>query len=89
MVLEMHRPAFLGERWFNQAQNMYSFEPCTADGTALPLETLDHLNASYWSCSHAFRWERGDVLLLDNEIATHARTSFTGKRKLFAAFTRE
>ena len=98
-----------GPRWFNQAHNIYSFEPCAADGTPLPLDVVDHLNATYWGCSVAFAWcawgrlvvcsdyqirnvcacrERGDVLLLDNELCTHARTSFTGPRVHFAAFSR-
>ena len=29
-----------------------------------------------------FPWQRGDVVLLDNVLAVHARNAFTGPRKV-------
>jgi alpha-ketoglutarate-dependent taurine dioxygenase len=33
----------------------------------------------------SFRWEQGDVMLLDNILAAHGRNPFTGERKLLVA----
>ncbi len=35
------------------------------------------------------RWERGDLLLLDNTLAGHGRTSFSGERKVLTALIRD
>ncbi len=35
------------------------------------------------------RWERGDLLFLDNTLAGHGRTSFSGERKVLTALIRD
>merc|ERR1719253_1001925 len=71
--------------WFNQAHNFYSFTPRYSDGTELDEEVLSHLNAELWRHSVGFTWQQGDVLCIDNEVCTHARTSFEGPRQNCAA----
>ena len=34
------------------------------------------------------RWERGDLLLLDNTLAAHGRTQFSGERQVLTALIR-
>jgi len=60
--------------------------PLYADGVPIEEEVLSHLNAEMWRHSVGFSWETGDVLAIDNEVCTHARTSFDGTRTLCAAF---
>ena len=52
------------------------------DGSELPSEDLDSVCAAYEQEKVAFSWQPGDVLLLDNMLAAHARNPFTGKREV-------
>jgi hypothetical protein len=78
--------------WFNQASNVFSFVPCYGDGGPLEDDTLEYLNAVFWRMSVGFQWAAGDVLVCDNEMAMHARTSFevsSPPRKIVVGFSRE
>lgn len=82
--------SFLGkEWWWNQASNVFSFTPTFGDAarTQVSEEELEHLNAVLWEKAVAFRWRTGDVLVVDNERAMHARTSFTSPRKIVTSFS--
>jgi len=74
------------EIWLNQVHNFYSFTPRYSDGSEIEEEVLSHLSAELWRHSVGFTWQCGDVLCIDNEVCTHARTSFEGPRKNCAAF---
>lgn len=52
------------------------------DGSPIETEVLAELRQSYHAETVIFPWERGDVLLLDNMLAAHGRTPFTGNRKI-------
>jgi alpha-ketoglutarate-dependent taurine dioxygenase len=52
------------------------------DGSAIPSEDLDSICAAYEQEKVVFPWQTGDVLLLDNMLAAHARNPFTGKRQV-------
>ncbi|WP_371495239.1 TauD/TfdA family dioxygenase [Kitasatospora sp. NBC_00374] len=55
------------------------------DGEPIPDEVLDHLRDCYRATSTRFDYRRGDVLVLDNMLSTHAREPFTGPRKIAVA----
>jgi hypothetical protein len=55
------------------------------DGSPIGAEQLDAVRAAYDACTVAFAWERGDLLLLDNELISHGRAAFTGPRRVLAA----
>lgn len=53
-----------------------------SDGSAISSEDLDLICAAYEQEKVVFPWQAGDVLLLDNMLAAHARNPFTGKREV-------
>lgn len=55
------------------------------DGTPIEAETMESLRAAYREETVTFDWEKGDVLLVDNMLASHARESFRGARRVLVA----
>jgi alpha-ketoglutarate-dependent taurine dioxygenase len=58
---------------------------CFADGSAIPDAMLDEVRAVLAAQTASFRWQAGDVLMLDNMLAAHARAPFKGPRKVVVA----
>ncbi|WP_373888118.1 TauD/TfdA family dioxygenase [Massilia sp. Root418] len=56
-----------------------------ADGSPIPDGMLDEVRAVLAAETVIFPWQQGDVLMLDNMLAAHARTPFTGPRKVVVA----
>jgi hypothetical protein len=56
-------------------------------GDGMPIEDalLDEVRGVLDDCTISFPWLRDDVLMLDNMLAAHARSPFTGKRKVVVA----
>ena len=52
------------------------------DGSAIESEVLDEIRDAYAQETVVFPWQAGDVLLLDNMLAAHARMSYSGPRKI-------
>lgn len=55
------------------------------DGSPIEPETMEALRAAYEAETVMFDWEKGDVLLVDNMLASHAREPFRGARKVLVA----
>lgn len=58
-----------------------------ADGTPIPRDDLYHIMDVLEQNSIYFPWQKGDVLVLDNVLSMHGRSTFTGKRRVLAAMT--
>ncbi|MES2259418.1 MAG: TauD/TfdA family dioxygenase [Pseudomonadota bacterium] len=56
-----------------------------ADGSAIPDGLLEEVRAVLAAETVIFPWRQGDVLMLDNMLAAHGRTPFTGPRKVVVA----
>ncbi|WP_263143473.1 non-ribosomal peptide synthetase [Pseudomonas sp. RIT-PI-AD] len=55
------------------------------DGTPIPDEVMETIGRLYEDCAVRFDWQKGDVVLLDNMLAAHARDPFQGPRKIVVA----
>ena len=55
---------------------------CYGDGEEFKMEEINHIREVQWKIARGFRWEIGDILVLDNLLAQHGRVSFQGERKL-------
>ena len=55
------------------------------NGTPIETEALEQIAAAYRECAVAVDWRRGDVLMLDNMLASHGREPFAGNRKIAVA----
>lgn len=56
-----------------------------ADGTVIPDEVFAQVREVLAQETVSFPWQNGDVLMLDNMLAAHARTPFKGPRKVVVA----
>ncbi|MGH6649391.1 TauD/TfdA family dioxygenase [Aquabacterium sp.] len=56
-----------------------------ADGSVIPDEEFARVRAVLDAETVIFQWQAGDVLMLDNMLAAHARTPFEGPRQVVVA----
>lgn len=61
---------------------------CWADGSTIDDAILDQVRAVLAAETVIFPWQPGDVLMLDNMLVAHARTPFSGPRKVVVAMSR-
>jgi alpha-ketoglutarate-dependent taurine dioxygenase len=52
------------------------------DGTEIEPEVAEHLRACYAAETVMFTWQSGDLLMLDNMLAAHGRSSYRGPRRI-------
>ncbi|GLU50150.1 TauD/TfdA family dioxygenase [Nocardiopsis ansamitocini] len=57
------------------------------DGEPIEDEVVDLIRELYRDAAVSYDWERGDVLVVDNFLAAHAREPFTGKRRILVAMS--
>ncbi|MFH8787799.1 TauD/TfdA family dioxygenase [Streptomyces roseoverticillatus] len=61
------------------------FETALGDGKPLTGEDIETINAAYEGATLRRTWRPGDVLLVDNVLATHGRDPFRGDRRIVVA----
>ncbi len=59
------------------------------NGKPIPAEFLEELRSAYEAEKFSFRWQKGDVLLLDNMLFSHGRSAFSGSRKVYTGFAQQ
>lgn len=55
------------------------------DGTDIEESVLDEIRDVYTDLMLAFRWEEGDILMLDNMLTSHGRAPFAAPRRVLVA----
>lgn len=55
------------------------------DGSSIEDSVMDEILRVYRSLEASFPWREGDIILLDNILAAHARNVYEGERKLLVA----
>lgn len=79
--------------WFNSAHFLHAElreipnngQSCFfGDGSPIDVGMLREVRAAFADVTVAFPWERGDVMLIDNMLASHGRNPFSGPRKILA-----
>jgi alpha-ketoglutarate-dependent taurine dioxygenase len=55
------------------------------DGSLIEPSALEEIRQAYRQETVTFPWQSGDILMLDNMLAAHGRTPFTGSRKVVVA----
>ena len=57
------------------------------DGSPIPDAVLEEIREIYRQTAVAFEWRKGDVLFVDNILASHGRHPFVGPRKILVAMS--
>jgi alpha-ketoglutarate-dependent taurine dioxygenase len=55
------------------------------DGSPIESSVVEEIRRVYTEAAVTFEWRKGDVLLLDNFLASHGREPFAGPRKVLVA----
>lgn len=63
----------------------WPFQTTYGDGGPISNEIVDHLAECYRENLHSEPWQSGDLLLVDNLLAAHAREPFQGPRSVMVA----
>jgi alpha-ketoglutarate-dependent taurine dioxygenase len=63
------------------------FNTYYGDGTPLEDSLLTAVREAYEQTAVRFRWQEGDVLLIDNMLTSHARDPYAGPRKIVVAMS--
>jgi alpha-ketoglutarate-dependent taurine dioxygenase len=73
--------------YFRKSTRLHEIEH--ADGSRVSRHDLYHILNVLEQSTVRFPWQRGDVMVLDNILAMHGRSPFTGKRRILTALTSE
>jgi alpha-ketoglutarate-dependent taurine dioxygenase len=57
------------------------------DGSPIEPAALEEIRHAYAMEQVLFPWKNGDVLMLDNVLAAHGRTPFSGERKVLVGMS--
>lgn len=64
---------------------MRPFHATLGDGRPITIPQLNSIHHAIDSATVRFRWQRGDLLLVDNFLVTHGRMPYKGDRRILVA----
>lgn len=65
-----------------QSMNMFF-----GDGSAIPDNYIKHIEEVIWGNLSIFKWQKGDVLAIDNYSTSHGRLPFKGEREILVSWS--
>jgi alpha-ketoglutarate-dependent taurine dioxygenase len=86
-------PRWMGRLYYALALALYprphlrTHQAQYGDGSAIAPETLAHVHDVLDGETVACAWQRGDLLVVDNETCMHGRNAFSGARRVLVAMT--
>ncbi|WP_434563307.1 amino acid adenylation domain-containing protein [Pseudomonas sp. Z4-20] len=87
--IQLYHPAFLDadirEQFLRDGEAAMPRQVFYGDGSELEPAAIEAINAAYDRCAVRFDWQQGDVVMLDNMLAAHARDPFEGERRIVVA----
>lgn len=88
--IQLHHIACVDPETREALRELYSDEELPrnvyyGDGSPIPDEVVEHLGAVFEKVAVRFQWQKGDMIMLDNMLTTHARDPFEGERKIVVA----
>ncbi|MGH7562681.1 MAG: TauD/TfdA family dioxygenase [Gemmatimonadales bacterium] len=88
--VQLHHIACVDPETREALRELYSDEELPrnvyyGDGSPIPDEVIEHLGEVFEKVSVRFQWQKGDMIMLDNMLTTHARDPFEGERKIVVA----
>jgi alpha-ketoglutarate-dependent taurine dioxygenase len=67
------------------AESELPFNTYYGDGSPIEDSVIEEIREAYSAETIEFRWQEGDMLLLDNMLVGHGRKPFSGARKILVA----
>ena len=64
------------------SERQLPYQTYYGDGSDIEDSIVEMLRAAYRKEMVSFRWQQGDILMLDNMLVAHGRNPFTGPRKI-------
>lgn len=88
--LQLHHVACLDDDMREAMRDLFSDEELPrnvfyGDGSRIPDDVMRHLGEVYEKVAVRFAWQKGDMIMLDNMLTTHARDTFEGPRQIVVA----
>lgn len=73
------------ELQFSDKKYKYPQYAYYSDGEEIPENYLKQVTEHHFENALVFKWEQGDVVILDNMLVAHGRLPFKGERKIFVS----
>jgi len=78
---------YFGAKIFYIRKHMRLHEVAFGDGSKIPREDLYHILKKLDENTVYFKWQKGDLLVLDNVLTMHGRATFKNERRILTAMT--
>jgi alpha-ketoglutarate-dependent taurine dioxygenase len=72
---------------YNDNEMLLPMYGCFGDGSRISQEQIDLLHDGIDACCVPVQWEKGDLLIVDNETLAHGRMPYKGNRKILVSMT--
>jgi alpha-ketoglutarate-dependent taurine dioxygenase len=88
--IQLHHASFLEPAERNSLLSIFGAEGLPrnvyfGDGSPIDDAVAQAVGSLYWEVAVQFRWQEGDVLMLDNMLTAHARNPYVGERRIAVA----